>query len=113
MARLGQKAQQATSRKRRVRNIIRGTAERPRLMLKVSNRGLEAQIINDQTGETIVGAREMSGKSLDHATKFGKSFASLATKQKIDTVVFDRGSKQFHGRVKAFVEAAREAGLEF
>jgi large subunit ribosomal protein L18 len=113
MARLGRKEQQAVARKRRVRNVIRGTAERPRLMLKVSNRGLEAQIIDDNNSKTLVGAREMSGKSLDHASKFGKTFAGLATRQKIDTVVFDRGSKRFHGRVKAFADTARDNGLEF
>lgn len=111
--RLSRKERQSQARKRRVRNIIRGTTERPRLMLKVTNRGFEAQIIDDSQSKTLVGARETDGKTLDHAAKFGKEIANLATKQKIDTVVFDRGSKQFHGRVKAFVDAARENGLEF
>jgi large subunit ribosomal protein L18 len=113
MARLARKERQAQARKRRVRNVIRGTEIRPRLMFKVTNRGFEAQIINDDSGKTLVGARDTSGKSIDHAQKFGKKVADLATKQKIDTVVFDRGSKRFHGRVKAFADTARDNGLEF
>jgi len=113
MARLAQKERQAQARKRRVRNIIRGTTDRPRLMFKVTNRGFEAQIIDDGAAKTLVGARSTDGKSTADAEKFGKTVADLATKQKIDTVVFDRGSKRFHGRVKAFADAARDNGLEF
>lgn len=113
MGRLDSVRQMHSARQRRVRNIITGTSQRPRLMLVVSNRGFEAQIIDDSVQKTLVGARQMTGSSVAEAKKFGATLADLAKKAKIKRVVFDRGEKKYHGRVQAFADSARENGLEF
>ena len=104
-------------RHRRVRGKVRGTAERPRLAVYRSNRGIFAQLIDDDAGKTIVSASWTTlgaggGKS-DQATAVGKSLAAAASKAGIETVVFDRGGYLYHGRVKALAEGAREGGLKF
>ena len=108
-------------RHRRVRKKIRGTAVRPRLAVYRSNRHIVAQIIDDATGRTIAAATSTeaglgSGSAVGNvatATQVGKAVAERAKAAGISTVVFDRGGFQYHGRVAALADAAREAGLEF
>ena len=107
-------------RHRRVRGKVRGTAERPRLAVFRSNRGIFAQLIDDDTGKTLAAA------SLDRPAEVvqgrqdrrrprevGKALAAAAKKAGIESVVFDRGGYLYHGRVKALAEGAREGGLIF
>lgn len=107
-------------RRRRVRAKVSGTAERPRVAVFRSNRGIFAQVIddlaNDGSGHTLasVSWTESEFKDLskaDQATAAGKALAERVKAAGIDTVVFDRGGYQYHGRVKAFAEAVREGGL--
>ena len=105
-------------RHRRVRGKVRGTAERPRLMVFRSNRGIFAQLVDDASGKTIAGASWMTVKSLkgnktDQAREVGKALAAAAGKAGIESVVFDRGGYLYHGRVKALADGAREGGLKF
>lgn len=101
----------------RVRAVVSGTAARPRLSVFRSASHIYAQLIDDQAGVTLAQAssRELTGKSAksDVATEVGKSIATKASTKGIKQVVFDRGGYQYHGRVKALAEAAREAGLDF
>ena len=105
-------------RHRRVRGKISGTAERPRLVVFRSNRGIFAQLVDDQAGRTLASARwtalgAPSGSKTDQAREVGKALAASARKAGIETAVFDRAGYLFHGRVKALAEGAREGGLEF
>ena len=102
----------------RVRNKISGTAETPRLCLYRSNKNIEAQIIDDTKGVTLVSSSSMSlklenGSNIEAAALVGKDIAQKALAKKITTIVFDRSGYIYHGRVKALAEAAREAGLKF
>ena len=103
----------------RVRKKISGTPECPRLCVYKSNTGVYAQIIDDVNGKTLVTAstldKEIKTKACNiaAATEVGTLVAKRATKAGIKTVVFDRGGYNYHGRVKALAEAAREGGLEF
>ncbi len=107
--------------KKRIRKIITGTTERPRLCVFRSNTNISVQIIDDVKGVTLVAASSLdkdlaaSEKSnkIDQAKLIGKLIAEKATKAGIETVVFDRGGYLYHGRVKSLAEAAREAGLKF
>lgn len=109
------------SRKRRharVRNKISGTPECPRLCVYRSNKNIEAQIIDDVNGVTLVSSSSMSlklenGSNVEAAAAVGKDIAEKAIALKIKNVVFDRSGYIYHGRVKALAEAAREAGLVF
>ena len=110
--------QRRLRRRRRVRAKIRGSAERPRLSVYRSNRGVFAQLIDDDTGRTLAavnwtepGLKDL--KPMDQARKAGEEIAARAKQAGIATCVFDRGGYQYHGRVKALAEAAREGGLEF
>jgi large subunit ribosomal protein L18 len=110
------KPAQRLRRRRRVRAKVRGTAERPRLSVFRSNKGLFAQLIDDDAGRTLVAVNwtEPDLKSLkatDQATKAGELLAGRAKEAGIESAVFDRGGYQYHGRVKAFAEGAREGGL--
>ncbi len=105
-------------RRRRVRAKVRGTAERPRISVFRSNRGISAQLIDDDNGRTLASVnwtesdlRSLTGAA--QATKAGGVLAERAKAAGVDTVVFDRGGYQYHGRVKAFADGAREAGLHF
>jgi large subunit ribosomal protein L18 len=105
-------------RRRRVRAKVRGTAERPRISVFRSNRGIAAQLIDDDNGRTLASVnwtepdlRSLTGAA--QATKAGGVLAERAKAAGVDTVVFDRGGYQYHGRVKAFADGAREAGLHF
>ena len=103
----------------RVRKKIIGTPERPRLSVYKSLTGIYAQIIDDVNGKTLVAAstldKEVKTKAsnIEAAKEVGALVAKRATKAGIKTIVFDRGGYQYHGKVKALAEAAREGGLEF
>ena len=102
----------------RVRAKISGTAETPRLCLYRSNKNIEAQIIDDVKGVTLVSSSSTSlrlanGSNIEAAAAVGKDIAEKALAKKINNVVFDRSGYVYHGRVKALAEAAREAGLKF
>lgn len=116
------KAEAKIRRRKRVRKKIYGTAERPRLSVFRSNKHIYAQIIDDISGRTLATASTLDKEvkkdtlqtsNVEAAKKVGFIIAEKALKAKIDTVVFDRGSNLFHGRVKSLAEAAREAGLKF
>ncbi len=94
-------------RHKRIRAKVKGTAERPRLSVYKSNRYMEAQLIDDTAGKTIV-----SGK-MDDAKKLGSEIAKLAKGKGITAAVFDRGGFRYTGRVATLAEAAREGGLKF
>jgi large subunit ribosomal protein L18 len=106
-------------RHRRVRRKISGTAERPRLVVHRSNRGIEAQLVDDVDGRTLASASHLGikktfkGTKTDQAAEVGKLLAAAATKAGVETVVFDRAGYLYHGRVKALADAAREGGLQF
>ena len=105
-------------RRRRVRAKVRGSAERPRISVRRSNRGVFAQLIDDEAGRTLAAVNwtEDDLKTLprmDQARRAGALLADRAKAAGIDTVVFDRGGYQYHGRVKALAEGAREGGLAF
>jgi large subunit ribosomal protein L18 len=105
-------------RHRRVRSKIEGTGERPRLVVFRSNRGIFAQLIDDETGRTLASAGwtalgSASGSKTEQAGEVGKALAAAAKKAGIDRCVFDRGGYLYHGRVKALAEGAREGGLTF
>ncbi|HCE84767.1 MAG TPA: 50S ribosomal protein L18 [Bacteroidetes bacterium] len=100
-----------------LRRKIKGTAERPRLSVFRSNKFIYAQLIDDLTGTTLATAssRELNGggDKAGQSAEVGKAIAERAKKVGIDTVVFDRGGYQYHGRVKSLAEGAREGGLKF
>jgi large subunit ribosomal protein L18 len=103
----------------RVRGKLFGTAERPRLVVFRSNRGIEAQLVDDLEGKTLAAAswlqlkKGFKGSKTEQAAEVGKLLAQNAKQANVDTVVFDRGGYLYHGRVKALAEAAREGGLKF
>ena len=112
------KRQPRLRRRRRVRARIVGTAERPRLSVYRSNRGVFAQLIDDGKGHTVAAVNwiEPDLRKLtagDQAKKAGELLAERAKAAGIESCVFDRGGYQFHGRVKALAEGAREGGLNF
>jgi large subunit ribosomal protein L18 len=105
-------------RRRRVRAKITGTAERPRISVFRSNRGVFAQLIDDAEGKTLAAVNwtEDELKSLprmEQAKKAGELLAQRAKAAGVESAVFDRGGYQYHGRVKALAEGAREGGLIF
>ena len=101
----------------RVRKKVRGTANRPRISVFRSLRGIYAQAIDDVSAHTIASASskdvEAAGNKSEQARKVGQLLAERAKSKGIDTVVFDRSGYLYHGRVKALAEGAREAGLNF
>ena len=110
------KPQQRQRRHRRVRAKIRGSAERPRIAVFRSNRGISAQLIDDDRGHTVAAATwtEADLKALprmEQAEKVGALLAERARAAGIERAVFDRGGYRYHGRVKALAEGAREGGL--
>ena len=103
-------------RKLKVRAKISGTSKRPRLAVFRSSKYIYVQLIDDQKQSTLahVDSRKVEGNNkIERATAVGKAIAEKAKEKKIENVVFDRGGFQYHGRVKALAEAAREAGLKF
>jgi large subunit ribosomal protein L18 len=112
------KEAQRLRRRRRVRAKVQGTAERPRVSVFRSNRGISAQLIDDDAGHTLTAVnwteadlRDLTGA--EQAKKVGELLAQRATAAGVQTVVFDRGGYQYHGRVKALADGAREGGLIF
>jgi large subunit ribosomal protein L18 len=103
-------------RRRRVRAKIVGTAERPRISVFRSNKGISAQLVDDLSGRTLAAVEwtEFRGSDrMDQAAKVGKTLAERAQAAGVQSAVFDRGGYQYHGRVKALAEGAREGGLTF
>jgi len=101
-------------RHRRIRNKIRGTAERPRLAIHRSNRHIYAQLVDDVSARTLASASDLTGgdgNKTDRAKKVGQAIAERAKAAGIERAVFDRGGRLYHGRVKAVAEGAREGGL--
>ena len=106
-------------RHQRVRRKVFGTAERPRLVVFRSNRGIAAQLVDDVAGRTLASAgwtampKSFKGTKTEQAAEVGKALAAAAKKAGIETVLFDRAGYLFHGRVKALADGAREGGLRF
>ena len=97
---------------------VAGTAERPRLVVFRSNRGIFAQLVDDEAGRTLASASWTAlggrkGSKTEQAAEVGKALAAAAKKAGIERCVFDRGGYLYHGRVKALAEGAREGGLQF
>jgi len=115
---------QRARRHQRIRKKVHGTAGRPRLVVFRSLKNVEGQLVDDGIGQTLLGLGTLSSdlkgfeaggknRKVEHAFAAGKRLAERAREQGIETVVFDRGGYQYHGRVKAFAEGAREGGLRF
>jgi large subunit ribosomal protein L18 len=105
-------------RHRRVRGKVAGAAERPRLVVHRSNRGIEAQLVDDSSGRTLASAswlhlKDLKGSKREQAAAVGKLLAQNAKQANIESVVFDRAGYLYHGRVKALADGAREGGLKF
>ena len=112
------KGQSRLRRRRRVRAKVRGTAERPRLSVFRSNRGIQAQVIDDVAGHTLAAVYWTeddlkSLKSMDQAKRAGELLERAGREAGVETVIFDRGGYRYHGRVKALADGAREKGLKF
>ena len=112
------KNSQRIMRHKRVRKNISGTSEMPRLNVFRSNTQIYAQIINDETGTTLASSSSVqlkikNGGNIEGAKLVGADIAKKAKEANISKVVFDRGVYQYHGRVEALADAARENGLEF
>jgi large subunit ribosomal protein L18 len=112
------KQQRRGRRRRRVRAKVRGTAERPRLSVYRSNRGVFAQLVDDDAGRTLAAVSWTEGElkgleRTEQAKRAGQLLAERAKSSGVETCVFDRGGYQFHGRVGALAEGAREGGLAF
>jgi large subunit ribosomal protein L18 len=118
MSNLSHKLRNMALRAHRVRATVEGTAERPRLSIHVSNLHVTAQVIDDAAQNTLVyvstiGAKNVGGTMTEKAAWVGAEIAKKAKAKKVSKVVFDRGSRLYHGRVKALADAARNGGLEF
>ncbi len=120
MKRIELKTTRRRRRRRGIRKTIAGTPQRPRLAVFRSHLHIYAQIIDDLSGRTLVAAssndkadRVSPGGNCAAATAVGKTLGERAKKVDVETVVFDRGGRKYHGRIKALAEAAREAGLKF
>jgi large subunit ribosomal protein L18 len=113
-----EKRARRTRRRRRIRSRMHGTAERPRLSVFRSNRGVAAQLVDDEQGRTLAAVRwfepDLRGlKPMEQATRAGEVLAQRAQEAGIETCVFDRGGYKYHGRVKALADGARSSGLRF
>lgn len=117
MNRLAKIKSNAARRASRVRTLVRGSSERPRLSVNISHQHVTAQIIDDSQSKTLVYVttvgQKVSGNLTAKAEWVGKEIAAKARKAGVKTVALDRGSKQYHGRVKALADSARSEGLEF
>jgi len=113
------KPQARLRRHKRVRGKVAGTADRPRLVVTRSNRGIVAQLVDDSNGRTVASAgwlqvaKSFKGNKTAQAAEVGKLLAQKAKAANVDSAVFDRGGYLYHGRVKALADAAREGGLKF
>ena len=106
--------------KSRIRKIVSGDANRPRLAIFRSNKEIYAQIVDDTTGVTLVAAsyrdkeiNKAKGTKVEKAALVGKAVAEKAIKAGVETISFDRGRYLYHGRIKSLAEGAREGGLKF
>jgi len=122
MSRMSDRKQRRKRIKRRYRDVVRGSSERPRLTVFRSLRHLYAQVIDDDRGVTLVSASTLDKKTsgglsstgnLEAGKKLGEVIADRAKEQGIESVVFDRGGFKFHGVIRAIADSAREAGLKF
>lgn len=115
---------QRERRHRRIRKKIWGTAERPRLVVYRSLKNIEGQLVDDDAGQTLLGLStltpelrdfepEGNNRKTEMAFAAGRILAEQAREKGVESVIFDRGGFQYHGRVKAFAEGAREGGLKF
>ncbi len=115
----GNKVSRRERIKQGIRKHVSGSAERPRLSVYRSNKGIYAQVIDDQAGTTLAAASTMSkefassGNKVDQSKAVGKLIAEKAIAAGVSKVVFDRNGYLYHGRVKSLAEGAREAGLDF
>jgi large subunit ribosomal protein L18 len=110
------KEQRRLKRRRRVRAKVVGTAARPRISVFRSNRGIAAQLVDDERGHTLASVSwtesDLRGlKPIEQASKAGQALAQRAKDAGVERAVFDRGGYQYHGRVKAFADGVREGGL--
>ena len=111
------KPQARLKRRRRVRAKVVGTAERPRISVFRSNRGIHAQLVDDVAGRTLAAVSwtesDLRGlKPIEQAKRAGQILAERAKQAGIETCIFDRGGYRYHGRVRALAEGAREGGLQ-
>jgi large subunit ribosomal protein L18 len=112
------KPQKRLRRRRRVRAKVRGSSERPRLSVYRSNRGVFAQLVDDDSGRTLAGVAWTEDElrkldRLEQSKRAGELLAERAKAAGVETCVFDRGGYRYHGRVRALAEGAREGGLRF
>jgi large subunit ribosomal protein L18 len=113
------KPQARARRHKRVRGKVFGTAERPRLVVYRSNKGISAQLVDDLSGRTVAAAawlglkKSFKGTKTEQAAEVGKLLATAGKQAGVDTCVFDRAGYLYHGRVKALADGAREGGLRF
>jgi large subunit ribosomal protein L18 len=113
-----EKRQRRTRRRRRIRSRAWGTADRPRRSVFRSNRGVVAQLVDDERGNTVVSVRWFepdlrSMKPMEQATRAGELLAQRAKDAGVEACIFDRGGYKYHGRVKALADGARSSGLRF
>lgn len=117
MANLAHKLLNRSLRKNRVRSRVRGSAERPRLSVTISNMHVSAQLIDDDKSITLAAAttvgKKMTGTMTEKCSAIGAEIAKAAKKKKITKVVFDRNGRQYAGRLSALADTARKEGLEF
>lgn len=118
-----EKRQARVKRRKHIRKVVKGTSERPRLVVFRSNKNIYGQIIDDMSGKTLASSSSLSPdikdridgakNKVEKSKIVGSHIAEAAKTKKIDKVVFDRAGYRYHGRVKAFAEGAREGGLKF
>jgi len=117
MKHISQKHTARVTRHHRIRMMVKGTAARPRLAVFRSLTSISGQIIDDETGRTLVALSDatlkLKGTKTEKAMAVGKALAEKALAANISTIVFDRGGFSYHGRVKALADGAREGGLKF
>jgi large subunit ribosomal protein L18 len=118
MGNLAKKMQSRALRKARIRAVVHGTTERPRLTVTISNLHVTAQIIDDSAHKTLAysttdGQKKLTGTMTEKAAWVGTEVAKKAKAAKVPQVAFDRNGRIYHGRVKALADAARAGGLEF
>lgn len=120
MSRLQDKSQNKLRRKSRIRRVVEGTSERPRLSVFVSLRHVHAQVIDDSKQKTLfsvtteaLGSKDEVKTMSDKAKWAGHEISKKAKSAKVKKVAFDRNGRAYHGKIKALAEAAREGGLEF
>ena len=118
MIKLANKNAERIRRHKRVRNVVNGTPECPRLNVFRSNTNIYAQVIDDTTGKTLLSCSSLelkleNGGNIEAAKKVGEAIAKKCLENNIESIRFDRGGYVYHGRVQALADAAREAGLKF